>query len=85
MFMRSHRVGCNQKHYHQSTNAVQKSIETLFSIATCLHCGDKWQSKTMFLLNFDLRFSIVLVFLIAAYLVWRWLYVLISNMRNISL
>ena len=62
MFMRSHRVGGNQKHYQQSTNAVQKSIETLFSIATCRHCGDKWQSKTMFLLKFDLRSLIVLAF-----------------------
>ena len=32
-----------------STNMDQKSLETEFLIAICLHSGDKWQSKTMFL------------------------------------
>ena len=53
--------------YQQSTNADQKSIETVFSIPICRQCGDKWQSKTLFLLIFDLRSSIVLAFSIAAY------------------
>ena len=34
--------------------------------------GDKWQSKTLFLLIFDLRSSIVLAFSIAAYPVCTW-------------
>ena len=63
----STRVGGNRKRYQQSTNADQKSIETVFSIAICCQCGDKWQSKTLFLLIFDQRSSIVLAFLIAAY------------------
>ena len=63
----SHRVGGNRKRYQQSTNADQKSIETVFSIPICRQCGDKWQSKTLFLLSFDLRSSIVLAFSIAAY------------------
>ena len=62
-----HRVGGNQKHYLQLTNADQKSTETVFSIAICRQCGDKWQSKTLFLTIFDLRLLIVLAFLIAAY------------------
>ena len=33
-----------------------------FSIAICRQCGDKWQSKTLFLTIFDLRSSIVLAF-----------------------
>ena len=57
------------KLYQQSTNADQKSIETVFSIAICRQCGDKWQSKTLFLTIFDLRSSIVLASSIAAYLV----------------
>ena len=44
-----------------------KSLETVFSIAICRQYGDKWQSKTLFLLIFDLRSSIVLEFSIAAY------------------
>ena len=44
-----------------------KSIETVFSIAICRQCGDKWQSKTLFLTIFGLRSSIVLTFSIAAY------------------
>ena len=62
----THRLGGNQKHNHQSRNVGQKSIETVFLIAI----GDKWQSKTLFLLIFDLRSLIVLVFSIAAYPVW---------------
>ena len=49
----SHRVGSNQKRYHQSTNADQKLIETVFLIAICRPTGDKWQSKKrLFLLIF---------------------------------
>ena len=50
-------------------NAGQNSIETVFSIAICRQ-GDKWQSKTLFLLIFDQRSQIVLAFSIAAYPVW---------------
>ena len=42
-----------------SRNIDQKSIETVFSIVICLHTGDKWQSKTLFLSIFDPRLSIV--------------------------
>ena len=63
----THRVGGNRKRYKQSRNADQKSIETVFSIAICRQWGVKWQSKTLFLLIFDLRSSIVLAFSIAAY------------------
>ena len=52
------------------TNVDQKSIETVFLIAICCQWGDKWQLKTLFLLIFDLRSSIVLAFSIAAYAVW---------------
>ena len=62
----AHPVGGNRKRYQQLTNADQKSIETVFSIAICRQCGDKWQSKTLFLSIFDLRSSIVLAFSIAA-------------------
>ena len=48
------------KRYQQSTNADQKSIEKVFSTAICCQCGDKWQSKTLFLTIFDLRFSMYL-------------------------
>ena len=65
-----HRLGGNRKRYKQSTNTNQKSIETVFSIPICRQCGDKWRSKTLFLLIFDLRSSIVLAFSIAAYPVW---------------
>ena len=60
----SHRIGSNRKRSEQSTNADQKSIETVFSIAICRQSGDKWQSKTLFLTIFDLRSSIVFTFLI---------------------
>ena len=43
----------------QSRDADQKSTETVFSIAICRQCGDKWQSKTLFVLIFDLRYSMV--------------------------
>ena len=36
-----------------STNLVKKSLETEFSIAICRPTGDKWQSKTLFLVSFD--------------------------------
>ena len=42
-----------------------KSIETVFSIAICHQSGDKWQSKTLLLMIFYLRSSIVLTFPIA--------------------
>ena len=63
----SHRIGDNRKRSKQSTNADQKSLETVFSIAICRQLGDKWQSKSLFLTRFDLRSSIVLTFTIAAY------------------
>ena len=70
--MELHRVGGNPKRYQQSTNAEHKSIETVFSIPFCRECGDKWQSKTLFLTIFDLRSSIVLAFSIAAYRSGKW-------------
>ena len=45
----------------------QKSLETVFLIAICRPSGDKWQAKTLFLMIFYLRLSIVLTFSIAAY------------------
>ena len=42
-----------------SRNVDQKSLETEFSIAFCRQCGDKWQSKTLFLSIFDPCSSIV--------------------------
>ena len=33
-----------------SSKVDQKSLETEFLIAICRHNGDKWQSKTLFLL-----------------------------------
>ena len=66
--LKPHRVGGNRKRYQQSTNADKKSIETVFSIAICRQCGNKWQSKTLFLTIISyLRSSIVLAFSIAAY------------------
>ena len=56
-----------EKHYQQSTNSDPKLIATVFSIAICHQWGDKWQSKKLFILIFDLRSSIELAFLIAAY------------------
>ena len=68
--MSSHWVGGNRKRYQQLTNVGQKSIETEFLIAICRQCGDKWQSKTLFLYIFYLRSSIVLVFSNSVYPVW---------------
>ena len=34
----------------QSMNAGQISLQPVFSIAICRQSGDKWQSKTLFLL-----------------------------------
>ena len=42
-----------------SRNVHKKSIEIVFFVAICRHTGDKWQSKTQFLLIFDPRLSIV--------------------------
>ena len=42
-----------------STNLDQKLLETEFLIAICHLISDKWQSKTLFLVIFDLRSSIV--------------------------
>ena len=66
----SYRTGGNRKRSEQSMNAVNKSLETVFSIAICRQSGDKRQSKTLFyvLTILDLRSSIVLTFSIAAYL-----------------
>ena len=47
--LETHRVGGNRKRYQQSTNVDQKSLETVFLIAICRQCGDKWQSKTLLL------------------------------------
>ena len=57
-----HWVGNDRKRNQQSMNTDQKSIETVFLIAICPQCGDKWLSKTLFLLIFDLRSLIVLAF-----------------------
>ena len=67
----SHWIGGNRKRSKHSTNADQKSLEAVFSIAICRHSGDKWQSKTMFLKIVNLCSSIVLAFSIAAYPVWQ--------------
>ena len=66
----THRAGGNRKRSLQSTNADQKSLETVFSIVICRQSGDKWQSKTLFLTIFDLRSAIVPTFSIVAYPVW---------------
>ena len=55
----SHRVGGNLKRSLQSTNADQKSLESIVSIAICRQSGVKRQSKTPFLTIFDLHSSIV--------------------------
>ena len=44
-----------------------KLLETVFWIAICCQSGNKWQSKTMPLISFDLRLSIVLTFSIVPY------------------
>ena len=57
---------------NDETNVDQKLIETVFFILIFHQSGNKWQSKTLFLMNFDLHSSIVLTFLIAAYPVCYW-------------
>ena len=42
-----------------STNVDQQSLETEFSIAICRLTGNKWQSKTLFLVSFETCLSIV--------------------------
>ena len=42
-----------------SKNIDKKSLEIEFLIAICRLTGDKWQSKTLKLLIFDLRSTIV--------------------------
>ena len=42
----------------------KKSLEVVFSIAICRQSGDKYQSKTLFLMIFDLLSSIALTFLL---------------------
>ena len=59
-------LGSNRNHIKQSTNADQKSLETVFSIAICRQSGDKWQSKVPFHTFLIHRSSIVLAFSIAA-------------------
>ena len=89
---KTHRIGGNRNRYQQSTNVDQKSIETVFLIAICRQGGDKWQSKTLFLMIFDLHSSMVLTFLIAAYPVWKsssplhllWIRLIIINMSSIK-
>ena len=41
------------------TNVGKKSLETEFWITICGPTGDKWQSKTLFLVIFDRRSTIV--------------------------
>ena len=61
------RICGNRKRFKQSTNADQRSIETVFSIAICRQSGDKMAIKTLFLTIFYPRSSIILTFSIAAY------------------
>ena len=58
-FRDSHRVGGNRKRQYILMNVDQTSLETDFWIAICRPTGDKWQSKTLFLANFDPHSSIV--------------------------
>ena len=80
--LKTHQEGGNRKRYQQSTKADQKSIETVFLIAICHQCGNKWQSKTLSILIFDLRSSIVLVFSIASYPVWKRCSILASSLEK---
>ena len=57
VFTFTHWIGGNRKRSYLSTNADQKYIETVFSIAISRQSGDKWQSKTQFLNILDLRLS----------------------------
>ena len=54
-------------------------LETVFLIAICCQLGDKRQLKILFLTIFDLRSSIVLMFLIAAYPVYLLIYCRLSQ------
>ena len=66
----SHRVGGNRKRSKQSTNADQKSIETVFSIVICRLLGDKLAIENSVSNDFYLRSSIVFAFSIAVFPVW---------------
>ena len=63
-------MGGNRKRYQQSTNADQKSIDSVFDC----HLSPVWRQtaieNTVFI-DFCLRSSIVLAFSIAAYPVWE--------------
>ena len=59
---KSHGVGGNRKCYQQSTKSDQKSIETVFSIAICRQCGDKWQLKLCFYRFLSMFFDSIGVF-----------------------
>ena len=50
-----------------STNVDQKSLEKEFLIVICRLIGDKWQSKTLFLVMFNPRSLIVKSVFDAAY------------------
>ena len=50
-----------------SSNVDKKSLETEFSIAICRLIGNKWQSKTLFLLIFDPSHRLLRAFSIATY------------------
>ena len=64
-----HWVGGSRKRSEQSTNADQKSLETVFSIAICRRSCENWQWEPLFLTIYDLRSSIVVTFSNAAYTV----------------
>ena len=69
------RTRCDIKMAYKHTEyaAIESALNNrrmrikIASIAICRQSVDKWQSKTLFLMNFDLRSSIVLTFSIAAY------------------
>ena len=64
--MISHRVGDNRKLLTLDERG-SKIAGTALSIVICRQSGEKRQTKNLFLMVFDLRSSIVLTFLIAAY------------------
>ena len=64
----SHRTGGNQKRSWQSTNADQKSLDTVFRLPFVTNRATNGNRKPV-LTNFGLRSSIVLTFSTAAYLV----------------
>ena len=59
MRVESHTDRLQSKTLILSTNVDQRSSETEFLIAICRPTGDKWQSKTPFLVIFYPRSSIV--------------------------